>query len=164
MSYKKYKKIKLLCNIKTEVFTLSVFISALLFVFQAAKLFGATEAEIPHTAVLFAESAAAKAGDAMAAGNKVLSWCYRGFIVFIGLCLLFSSVCCIFKRRIDFLFFLYIPLLILLPDVYFAIAEKDYILTAIHVVLGIMPLFAIKPLKVYRGLKDLVWGENFNLE
>lgn len=161
MNYKKYKKTKLICNVKAELFTLPVFISALLFIFQTAKLFGVTDIEIPHTSILFAQSAAVKAGSAIDAGNRVLGWCYWGFIVFIGLCLLFSAVCCIFKRKIYFSFFLYIPLLILFPDVYFAVAEKDYILAVLHLVFGIMPLFAIKPLNVYRGLKDSVWGENF---
>ena len=132
-----------------------------MFILQAAKLFGATEIEIPHTSVLFVSKAALNANDALWAGNKVLGWCYWGFIVFIGLCLIFSSVCCIFKRRVDFSFFLFIPLFIFLPDMYFAFKEGDYMLMALHAVFGIVPLFAAKPLEAYRGLKARVWGEDF---
>ncbi len=144
-----------------EMCSFVIYALAVFYLLQAAGIFAGLTFQVPHTQIVYLQIASQRANIALEYGNIVLNWCYVGFIIFIGISILFSSMCCIFKRKLSFSFYFLIPALVMLPDVYFVFAQGDYVSLLLHLVMAVAPIFAMPPLKKYQKLKEQIWGERF---
>ena len=154
MNYKQYQQLKKRCELKVKLYSVSVYIIALLSVMQTALLVMKIDKTYRYINILLIEQLYSMGYVRYTSGNIVFGMCFYGAFALVVLSFIVSAFFCLGNKKWPYVLTLFLYLI----DAMLCLFTASYVAFLIHVVLIIFVILALKNQHNLNLLKNNIWG------